>query len=371
MSEKGRHTVILDKSTALLSRNLALDVGVSQSKFIEESIRWLANYLRKSPASITEIMSLTGLSELEKSTLTVRFAQQGESELELLMNFLKCSANGAIRAAIRVCANFVESQEVDLLQEQILQRNLSRYLSDLRRAGFRVIDVSYPLIDDTRAKNSFFLLCRERFVLAKSSAVLKIVASPVGNEVALWRTDQDGTRRVDLMLVDVVGDLTEYSRLSDEKMFARLTQKWQAISNPRGWRINPQFGPRERRLAKEGVRFVPLPPDTNTRSYFSGEMREVALQLGNSTLKAIQQAGTNLGNTIRNQPTFALISDPIENPRASDQPRKPAALLICFDPNRRIQLEKMTKDSEHAFVEGGALVRDIVAVVDRYIGQRK
>jgi len=364
-----RHSVTLDKPTATLSKELAWKVRDSQSRFIEESICWLANYLRKSPDSIEEIKSLTGISDLETSTLTVRFARRGERELGFLTKCLKCSANGIIRAAIRICAHFVESPRVDLLQEQILERNLKRYLSDLRRAGFRTMDISYPLIDNMSAKGIFYLLCREPFALVKGSTRLSIIGMPVGNEVALWKTSDDGTQKIDLMLSDIVGDFTEFSHLSDSMMVARLKEGWQAMGKLRGWHINPQFGPRERRLMEKGVRFMPLPP--NAMSHLFGDMREVVFNLGALTLNAIQRAGTNLGNTIRNQPTFGLISEPIETLSTTDQRRKPAALLICLDPNRRILLDKMTKDNEHAFAEGSALTREIVEVLDRHIANRR
>jgi len=274
-----------------------------------------------------------------------------------------------MRAAIKVCANFVGSQKVDVLQEQILERNLQRYLSDLRRAGFRTIDISYPLIDDVRAEGIFYLLCREPFALAKGSTLLTIIAMPVGNEVALWKTDEGGTRRIDLLLNDVIGDSAEFSRLSDSTIVAELREKWQAMGKLRGWNILPQYGPRQRRLIQEGVKFVPFSP--NVKSYLYGDMREVVFNLGAYTLNAIRVAATNLGDTIRNQPTFGLISDPIENPNVSDQMHNPAALLICLDPNRRILLGKVTKDDQHAFAEGGALVRGIIEVLDRYIASPK
>jgi hypothetical protein len=88
-------------------------------------------------------------------------------------------------------------------------------------------------------------------------------------------------------------------------------------------------------------------------------------------LNAIQQASTNLGKTIRTQPTFGLISEPIEPASISDQPHKPAALLIALDPNRRIQLERMVKNDEHAFAEGSVLTREIVEVLDRHIAKSR
>ena len=370
MSEaESRHNVKFDKPTATLSRSLAWKLKVSQSRFIEESVCWLANYLRKSPASTNDIRGLAKFVESDTSTLTVRLSSRGESELGFLTKSVGCSANGVMRAAVKVCANFVEHQKVDALQEQILESNLQRYLSDLRRAGFRIIDVSYPLIDDVRAEDVFYLLCREPFALVKGSTLLSIIAMPVGNEVSLWKTDDNGTRRIDLMLTDVIGDSTDFSHLNDSHMVEKLREKLQAMGKLHGWNIIPQYGPRQRRLTQRGVKMVPVSP--NVMSYLYGDMREVIFNLGAYTLNAIRTAATNVGGTVRNQPTFGLISDPIENPNVTDQPHNPAAVLICLDPNRRILLGKMTKDDQHAFAEGGALVRGIVEVLDRFTAPHK
>ena len=56
-----------------------------------------------------------------------------------------------------------------------------------------------------------------------------IIAMPVGNEVSLWKTEDNGTRRIDLMLTDVIGDSTDFSHLNDSRMVEKLREKVQAM----------------------------------------------------------------------------------------------------------------------------------------------